>query len=94
MVVLRVRSGLLERIGKGTYSIYLLHPVVFYIVLKGIQAPSAGLLRDHHLGLYLALLIPVCVLVGMLGYRLVEVPSDVLRRLLTQPAVLPSSERR
>jgi hypothetical protein len=52
------------------------------------------LLRDHHLGLYLAILIPVCVLVGMLGYRLVEVPSDVLRRLLTQPAVLPSSERR
>ena len=94
VVVVRVRSGLLERIGKGTYSIYLLHPVVFYIVLKGIQAPSAGLLRDHHLGLYLAILIPVCVLVGMLGYRLVEVPSDVLRRLLTQPAVLPSGERR
>jgi len=34
------------------------------------------------------------VLVGMLGYRLVEVPSDVLRRLLTQPGVLPTRERR
>jgi hypothetical protein len=30
----------------------------------------------------------------MLGYRLVEVPSDVLRRLLTQPAVVPPDERR
>jgi peptidoglycan/LPS O-acetylase OafA/YrhL len=94
VVVVRVRSGLLERIGKGTYSIYLLHPVVFYIVLKVVQAPSAALLREHHLGVYLAVLMPVCVLVGMIGYRLVEVPSDLLRRLLTQPSVLPTSEQR
>jgi peptidoglycan/LPS O-acetylase OafA/YrhL len=94
VILVRVRSRLLEWIGKGTYSIYLLHPVVFYVVLKALNAPGLIALKDHHLGLYLAMLMPVCVLVGMLGYRMVEVPSDVLRRLLTQPGMTPTRERR
>ena len=94
VLVGRVRSRFLERIGKGTYSIYLLHPVVFYIVLKGLNSPNFSFLRDHHLGFYLAVLIPLCVVAGMLGYRWVEVPSDMLRRLLTKPALESAAERR
>jgi peptidoglycan/LPS O-acetylase OafA/YrhL len=94
VLLARVRSRPLEWIGKGTYSIYLLHPVVFYIVLNALNSPGLVALKDHHLGLYLAALMPVCVLVGMLGHRMVEVPSDVLRRLLTQPSMAPSREPR
>lgn len=85
VVLGRVRARWLEYIGKGTYSIYLLHPVAFYVVLKALHMPGLAPLRDLHLALYLAVLMPVCVAVGMLGYRLIEVPSDRLRRLLAQP---------
>jgi peptidoglycan/LPS O-acetylase OafA/YrhL len=81
----RVRSRFLESIGKGSYSIYLLHPVVFYVVLKCLNLPEFRLLRGHHLGFYLALLGPLCVAVGMFGFRLIELPSDQLRRLITRP---------
>jgi peptidoglycan/LPS O-acetylase OafA/YrhL len=84
VLVLRVRVRALEWIGKGTYSIYLLHPVVFYVAFKLIRAKAPASLEGLHLGVYLVTLGPLCVAVGMLAYHLVERPSDIFRRLLSQ----------
>jgi peptidoglycan/LPS O-acetylase OafA/YrhL len=83
VLVARIRVRLLEWMGKGTYSIYLLHPVVFYVAFKLVRGGALASLDGLHLGAYLALLAPVCVAVGMVAYHLVERPSDVLRRMLS-----------
>jgi peptidoglycan/LPS O-acetylase OafA/YrhL len=82
VLALRVRSRPLEWIGQGTYSIYLLHPVVFYVAFKLVRSRDWPALDGLHLGVYLALLMPACLAAGMLGHRFVERPSDRLRRLL------------
>lgn len=85
VLVARVRVRLLERLGKGTYSIYLLHPVVFYVAFKLVRGKELAAFEGMHLGVYLAVLVPLCVAVGMLGYYLIERPSDIFRRMLSQP---------
>jgi peptidoglycan/LPS O-acetylase OafA/YrhL len=79
----QIRIRLLEWIGKGTYSIYLLHPVVFYVAFKLVRGKTLASLDGLHLGAYIALLVPVCVAVGMVAYYLVERPSDIVRRLIS-----------
>jgi peptidoglycan/LPS O-acetylase OafA/YrhL len=86
VLLARVRIRALEWMGKSTYSIYLLHPVVFYAAFKVVRRPELSALTGLHLGVYIAALAPVCVAVGVLGYQLVERPSDIFRRLLRQPA--------
>lgn len=83
VLIAKVRCRPLEWIGKGTYSIYLLHPVVFYVAFKLVRGQTLATLDGLHLGAYLALLGPVCVVVGMAAYHFVERPSDVLRRVLS-----------
>jgi peptidoglycan/LPS O-acetylase OafA/YrhL len=85
VIIAKVRSRTLESIGRSTYSIYLLHPVVFYVVFKLLHQPIFSTWRGMHLGLYIAMLMVLCVLSGMLAYRLIEQPSDMMRRLLRQP---------
>ena len=86
VLVARVRIRLLEQLGKGTYSIYLLHPVVFYVAFKLVRGKAFAAFDGLHLGVYLAVLVPLCVAVGMLGYHLIERPSDIFRRMLSQTA--------
>jgi peptidoglycan/LPS O-acetylase OafA/YrhL len=86
VLLAKIRVRLLEWMGKGTYSIYLLHPVAFYIAYKIVLHPSLVAFTGLHLGVYIAGLTPVCVAVGMLGYYLIERPADIFRRLLRQPA--------
>jgi peptidoglycan/LPS O-acetylase OafA/YrhL len=90
VLLARIRIRLLEWMGKGTYSIYLLHPVVFYVVFKLVRGKAAlAPLGGLHLGAYIALLVPVCVAVGMVAYHLVERPSDIFRRLISAHARAP-----
>jgi peptidoglycan/LPS O-acetylase OafA/YrhL len=99
VLIAKIRCRPLEWIGKGTYSIYLLHPVVFYVAFKLVRGPALASLDGLHLGVYLALLAPVCVAVGMAAYHLVERPSDILRRTLSahvrvrEPAPAPLATR-
>jgi peptidoglycan/LPS O-acetylase OafA/YrhL len=86
-LALRVRSALLERIGKSTYSIYLLHPVAFYCLLRAMDYPLLAALKGLHLGLYVLALTPICVLTGMLAYAVVEHPAERLRKLLSPEAL-------
>lgn len=83
-VFVGVRSRALEVIGRGTYSIYLLHPVVFYSVFKLVHLPRFTVLQQQHLAAYLAVLMIASVIVGMLGYRVIEEPADLARKWVSR----------
>jgi hypothetical protein len=93
VVLGRVRVHALERLGKGTYSIYLLHAVVFYVALKLLHQPWLESLRGLHLGVYLGAMMPTCLALGMLGYRVVERPSETLRQIVSRPLAPPPGPR-
>jgi peptidoglycan/LPS O-acetylase OafA/YrhL len=92
VLVAQIRIRFLEWMGKGTYSIYLLHPVVFYVAFKLVRGGALASLEGLHLGAYLALLVPLCAAVGMVAYHLVERPSDILRRVIAANARSPKQQ--
>jgi len=85
VVIAPVRWAWLARVGRWTYSTYLLHAVVFYGVLKLIRGLELDFLTGWPLPVYVIVLMGLCFAVGGLAYRRVELPSDRVGHRLTQP---------
>ncbi len=87
-------SPVLTALGDASYSAYLLHPLVF-----AFAAPALGLLLgDTYLmaGLFIAAAIGGTMIVSLLSYRFIEIPSRNLvrgfyRRAVGQTRRVPSS---
>jgi len=84
VVLVPVRATWLARVGRWTYSTYLLHAVVFYGVLKLIRGLELDFLTGWPLPVYVGAMMVLCFAVGGLAYRWVELPSDRVGHRLTQ----------
>jgi len=77
----RIRSRLTDWLGRISYSIYLFHPVVFMLLLWGLQRlPPQSTWRAQHLGTYLLVNAFITVAFATLVYRFVERPGIDLGR--------------
>ncbi|MFM1851067.1 MAG: hypothetical protein RIS54_751 [Verrucomicrobiota bacterium] len=83
-VVLKpVRSDWLARVGRWTYSTYLLHAVVFYGGLKLIHVFDLAVLRGWPLPVYVVLMVILGFAAGGAAFRWIEGPSDRVGHRLT-----------
>ena len=77
----QVRSRLTDWLGRISYSIYLFHPVVFMLLLWGLQRlPPQSPWRAQHLGIYLLANALITVAFATLVYHFVERPGIDLGR--------------
>lgn len=65
----------LSRLGEISYSLYLMHPVVFYTLYWGIlQTDETSWLRQLSLPIYMAFVFAAIIGFSALTYRLIEAP--------------------
>jgi peptidoglycan/LPS O-acetylase OafA/YrhL len=83
VVLVPVRSAWLARVGRWTYSTYLLHAVVFYSVLQAIVSGEIAWLTGWPLPLYVLAMLGICFAAGGLAYRWIEQPSDRVGKRLS-----------
>jgi peptidoglycan/LPS O-acetylase OafA/YrhL len=94
---LRIRFAPLAWLGLISYSIYLLHPVVLAVVLRGLMAlPRDSWWRTWHLGAYVALVAIIASMVAAVVYYRIEKPFIALgrrlaRRLFERPGAVSRS---
>lgn len=73
---LRVSNRLTDWLGRISYSIYLLHPIVFMALLWWLSRPStAPWWRSQHLAVYLLVNACITVALATLAFRFVEKPG-------------------
>jgi peptidoglycan/LPS O-acetylase OafA/YrhL len=83
--IVRIQWRPLPWLGVISYSIYLFHPVVFSLVLRGLgKLPADSWWRSWHLGLYVLAILALTIGVSALIYRYVERPSILLGRRLAK----------
>jgi peptidoglycan/LPS O-acetylase OafA/YrhL len=92
----RIEGRLLPWLGLVSYSIYLFHPVVFSLWLRGILLlPPDSWWRNWHLAAYVLGVLVVTVAFSALVYRFVERPSirfgKRLAKRLFDPPEKPST---
>jgi peptidoglycan/LPS O-acetylase OafA/YrhL len=79
-------------LGKISYSLYLLHPVVLYSLFWWIGHKGPASLQHLHLGLYVLLCAGISVMLAALNYYLVEKPcirlGNRIKTRLARPAHL------
>lgn len=79
--VVRIATRLTDWLGRVSYSIYLLHPVVLYALLWWLlRQPQGSWWRTRHLGWYLLVNAGLTVALATIVYRLVEQPGIRLGR--------------
>jgi len=82
-----VKVGWVADLGRWTYSTYLFHIAVLYFVLRAINSKVltdfSTVLRGWPLPVYAIVLIVLCFVVGAVGYRWTEQPSDRVGKLWT-----------
>jgi len=83
VILTPVHSRFLARVGRWTYSTYLLHAVVFYSVLWIIEKGDLSFLQGWPLMVYVLALIVLCFGIGGLAYRWIELPSDRVGKRLS-----------
>ncbi|HVV98251.1 MAG TPA: acyltransferase [Rhodanobacteraceae bacterium] len=82
---LRIRFAPLAWLGLVSYSIYLLHPVVLAVALRGLMAlPRDSWWRTWHLGAYVVLVAIATSVVAAIVYYRVEKPFIALGRRLAR----------
>lgn len=91
-----LRSAPMQFLGRSSYSAYLCHMLVIFIVLGPVVA--LGLERGATVLLTLGLTVPLTIIVAQLSYRFVERPSMnagawIVRpaRAAVQPAAVPAA---
>ena len=73
--------------GKISYSMYLLHPVVFFTMFWWVvQYPDGHWLRSQHLIVYLVVAILLITALSALAYEMVEKPMIAFGKRLSAPA--------
>lgn len=94
---MRLRWAGLVRIGEISYSVYLLHPVVFMTMLwLLVKLPPSSWWRNQHLAAYVAANMLVTIALAGATYRWIEQPGIAMgrrlaRRWFRRPAVASPS---
>ncbi|MFG5775522.1 acyltransferase family protein [Comamonas sp. J-3] len=82
LVLPAVHKGILTWLGSISYSIYLLHPVVFYPILwVTLHSPRLQALQLH-VGVFVLVSMALTIAVATVNYHLVEKPAIRLGRRL------------
>ena len=72
----RIETQLTDWLGRISYSVYLLHPVVAELIYVGLlRQPVESIWRTQHLAVYLAVVTLLTLGVAALAYRFVEAPA-------------------
>lgn len=74
-MIWRIRSPILAWMGRISYSMYLLHPVIFYTIywyIINLSADSA--VRSIGVGIYLIIIMLIVVLISAMTYMFIEAP--------------------
>ncbi len=79
---LRSAPSYLVYLGTISYSIYLLHPIVFTLVRKAVlQVPA---LYGLHISFYLAICTVLTIIFSALTYKFIEAPANAIGKKLAQ----------
>jgi len=79
---LRSAPSYLVYLGTISYSIYLLHPIVFTLVRKAVlQVPA---LYGLHISFYLTICTVLTIIFSALTYKLIEAPANAIGKKLAQ----------
>jgi len=86
VILTPVRLNWLSRVGRWTYSVYLLHFLVIYSVfyLLRINASVIPWISGWPLPVYMGGVLLICFAVGGVAYRWVEQPSDQVGKRLSK----------
>jgi peptidoglycan/LPS O-acetylase OafA/YrhL len=79
----KLHSRALQWVGEISYSVYLVHPIVFNLLLWGIQRTAPGSAwRTQHLAAYVLASTALSIVIAACAYRWVEKPAIALGRRL------------
>lgn len=74
----------LAYLGAATYSVYLLHPSVYYLFAYWMKLPTTNpIWRQLPLEFYVPFFVVLSYLVGIVSYRLIELPAIGVARKIT-----------
>jgi len=83
--LLKIRSRVLAGIGEISYSVYLVHPVVFNLLLWALMRTEVtSFWRTRHLATYVVLNMAITVALSVFTYRWVEQPAIAMGRSLSR----------
>jgi peptidoglycan/LPS O-acetylase OafA/YrhL len=83
--LLKIRFRFLARIGEISYSVYLVHPVVFNLLLWVLMRTEVtSFWRTRHLATYVLLNMAITVALSVVTYRWVEKPAIAMGRSLSR----------
>lgn len=92
--IVRIKTGVTDKLGAISYSIYLFHLVVYYPIFWWLQQQPAGSWwRSQHLGVYLVINTMLTIALAALVYRFVEKPCIRLGHRYADKWVLRARER-
>jgi peptidoglycan/LPS O-acetylase OafA/YrhL len=83
--VIRLNTPALAWCGRISYSLYLLHPVVFYATLYVVETGTFGPAPALPLIAWIILAVALSIAVSALSYRYVEMPMNALGARLARP---------
>jgi peptidoglycan/LPS O-acetylase OafA/YrhL len=78
--VLPITHRAIVWLGTISYSLYLLHPTVFYPLRWWAEKWPPAVFAHYHVSVYLLICLPLSILLAWLGYTFVEAPAIALGR--------------
>ena len=85
-----LHSKLMVWLGKISYSVYLLHPAVFYTFFYLVKQYPEHPLANLHMGVYLVVTVILVCLLSEVVYRVIENPANQLARRITSKTRMPA----
>jgi peptidoglycan/LPS O-acetylase OafA/YrhL len=82
--VFKIKNRFMVWIGTISYSLYLIHPVVFYSLFWYLKNKAPYWLMTFHLSLYIAFTMVFSIVLSAVIYYLVEKPAIDYAHKLTR----------